>query len=446
MTSLLIAVFVLIFLFSSFDCLVDACPETCVCKGSDVLCGGRNVSTFPQLHTIPFSATKLRLQYNIIKDIQLHSDNVTHHPQLTWLYLDHNQLTSLPAYNQSYLLGFTGLQELSVTSNKINIIAENVFSGLHQLLRLYLSDNRIQTIADGAFRQVRQLQILTLYNNRLTKVVATWFDKLYSLKYLYLHNNLISSFEPDTFLWSETLLKLYLHNNRITSMPPLPIKHCNKKSNLACTLTELSLQGNNIHCGCRRPKHDRSILNMTLPSVTLCCVDVEMDCAIKHYSLFFLSYVKGPVCIKPSIEINPEKGGDVCKVNGEPEPVVYTSVGCLPQYQTRNNHTTVTQKLTVICEAENIIGKASQIFQSDNETYLCTNETRNYLNEKNGVPKKTHLSPVWSMICLLSFSPLVTVLVLVTYMYLCIRKDVSEEIEVSDGYAQTCEHEHDIIT
>ena len=41
------------------------------------------------------------------------------------------------------------------------------------------------------------------------------------------------------------------------------------------------------------------------------------------------------------------------------------------------------------------------------------------------------------MICLLSFCPLVTLLVLVTYMYLCIRKDVSAEIEVSDGYAQT---------
>ena len=44
MTSLLIAVFVLIFLFSSFDCQLDACPETCVCKGSNVLCGGGNVS------------------------------------------------------------------------------------------------------------------------------------------------------------------------------------------------------------------------------------------------------------------------------------------------------------------------------------------------------------------------------------------------------------------
>ena len=435
MTSL-IAVFVLISLFPSFDCQVDACPDVCVCKGSDVLCGRRNVSTFPKLHTIPFIATKLRLQYNKIKNIQLNDDNVTHHPQLTRLHLDHNQLTSLPAYNQSYLLGFTGLQELSVSSNKINKIADYVFSGLHQLLRLYLSDNRIQTIADGAFRGVRQLQTLSLYNNRLTKVVATWFDKLYSLKYLYLHNNLISSFEPDTFLWSDTLLKLYLHNNRITSMPPLPIKHCNKKSNLTCKGTELFLQGNTMHCGCRRPKHDRGILNMTLPFVTLCCVDVEMDCAVKHYSLFFLSYVEGPVCTKPSIEINPEKGG-VCKVNGEPEPVVYTSVGCLLQYQTRNNHTTVTHKMTVICEAENIFGKTSQIFQSDNETYLCTNETPNYRNEKNSVPKKTHLSPVWSMICLLSFSPLITLLVLVTYMYLCIRKDISEEIEVCDGYAQT---------
>ena len=434
---LLIAVFVLISRFPSFDHQVDACPETCVCKGPDVLCGGRNVSTIPKLQTIPFSATKLNLQYNIIKDIQLNCDNVTHHPQLTRLHLDHNQLTSLPAYNQSYLLGFTGLQELSVTSNKINIIAENVFSGLHQLLRLYLSDNRIQTIADGAFRGVRQLQTLSLYNNRLSKVVATWFDKLYSLKYLYLHNNLISSFEPDTFLWSYTLLKLYLHNNRITSMPPLPIKDCNKKSNLTCRGTELFLQGNTMHCACGRPKHDRSILNMTLPFVTLCCVDVEMDCAIKHYLPFFLNYVEGPVCIKPSIEISPEKGGDVCKVNGEPEPVVYTSVGCLPQYQTRNNHTTVTHKMTVICEAENIFGKASQIYQSDNETYLCSNETRNYLNETNSVPKKTHPSPVWSMICLLSFSPLITLLVLVTYMYLCIRKDVSEETEVSDGYAQT---------
>ena len=49
MTSLLIAVFVLIFLFSSFDCQVDACPEMHVLKpvfvkDQNVLCGGGNVS------------------------------------------------------------------------------------------------------------------------------------------------------------------------------------------------------------------------------------------------------------------------------------------------------------------------------------------------------------------------------------------------------------------
>ena len=402
---------------------VRACPEACDCEGGYVSCGRRNLTSFPQLDTVPVYAKRLTFSNNNIRDIKLSGKNVINHPKLISLFLHHNELTTIPAYKKSVLSGFSGLRWLSVSNNRLQNIADGAFQGLHRLERLHLSDNnihditqrtfrglrqlhrlylynnRIEHIASDAFRKLQKLYVLNLSNNLLNKVIFSWFDKLHLLKQIHLDNNRISSFEPDDFSWPSSLEQLYLHNNKIKTIPPLPIQHCNKKVKFTCKRTELYLQGNNIYCGCRRPEHDKTILNMTLPVLNICCADVVKECPeellhftdknwknIQHFdsSQFFHSYMEGPVCKRPSIEIHPmNEGPEVCVVKGDPKPVIHITreYHILPRLA--KDGVKVPIEMTIICEASNEFGKTKQISSFCDS---CENSTKSPLNMKVVTP------------------------------------------------------------
>ena len=339
-----------------FDHQVAACPQGCHCgkRGispfkDDVLCINRNLSTFPLLKTIPKNVENLYLNFtnNQITDITLRDEDVIYLPRTIVFDLSYNLLTRIPAYKKSILSGFTRLLNLDLSYNRIHYIEEDAFTGLHGLLTLHLS------------------------NNRLTKVVASWFDSLFDLIYLGLTNNLISSFEPDhNFRWPDSLRRLYLDNNRITFMPPFPIKNCSKKASLWCSFrTNVTLEGNNIYSGCRRPEHNETILNMTLPCISVYCdTNVFRLCPKYNTNSFFQTYVEKPVCEKPRIRVNyTNKGVDLFIVTGEPKPKVSVGIKLTPKYQKQEK---ATNTIEIRYEAENMVGKTGQTIYFDEET-IC---------------------------------------------------------------------------
>ena len=379
----------LLCVFALFDQQLTACPQGCDCSDRlYVRCNSRSLLTVPRLKTIPKNAQGLHLYNNKITDIRI-AVGVVHLPKVVWLGITYNHLTRIPAYKDSVLSAFTGLKNLILQNNKIRHIDSDAFIELHNL------------------------EVLVLSNNRLTKVVASWFDKLYSLTKLHLDNNSVSSFEPDDFAWPDKLSYLYLNNNRITTMPPLPIKDCSENIN-RCKITHVGLNGNDIHCGCRRPEHDKAILNMTLPGMSVCCVDLAEDCpppmpqgqGIPNYvsKTFFVPYVEGPVCGKPSININPNvKWQDLFVVTGVPKP----KIKC--RYEIQDNHRKIFNIKMIKCDVKNKFGKASG--------------TLRILTEKS-FTITTPMIPLWSLItfCLLSFIPVLVMLAFVTDN--CIKRDV----------------------
>ena len=430
----------LLYLCFIFDHQVAACPQGCHCgkRGispfkDDVLCNNRNLSTFPLLKTIPKNVENLFLNFtnNQITDITLRDEDVIYLPRTIVFDLSYNLLTRIPAYKKSILSGFTRLLNLDLSYNRIHHIEEDAFTGLHGLLTLHLS------------------------NNRLTKVVASWFDSLFDLMYLGLTNNLILSFEPDNnFRWPDSLRRLYLDNNRITSMPPLPIKNCSKKASLWCSFrTNVTLEGNNIYSGCRRPEHNETILNMTLPRISVYCdTNFFILCPKFNTNSFFQTYVEKPVCEKPRIRVNyTNKGVDLFIVTGEPKPEVNVGIKFVPKYHKHNNQTNYT--IEIRYEAENMVGKTEydQTFYFDEETIcqflvitdnndLQSNTFRSkqkFLNEALSIScqrqnktfsvaneHQNRILPLWSMItfCFQSFVP--TFIILVFVIDNCIRSDV----------------------
>ena len=449
-----------------FNIKVLACPQGCDCTQRQVRCYTyrRALTSFPQLQTIPTDTTVLSLWYNKIRNITLSDEDLTNHSQVVYLNLDDNHLTLLPTFNMSVLSAFTGLRTLSLSNNIIQDIEDHAFSGLHQLQDLYLWDNRIWDLTDQTFRGLHQLQELYLSGNRIqniegqafrelhqlqkldlsingikdirngtfrdlqnlhtldisynriTNVVSSWFDNLTFLTELYLENNMISSFEPYYFSWPDSLLKLYLHNNKITAFPPLPIKNCS--TNTSCQNTQLYVLGNDIYCGCRRPEHDQTVLNMTLPFVYVCCVDVDGLCphvlnynyyscqkyympprCLKPYQTFdnfkynrafsIHSYIQQPVCFKP-IDINLSNKIDACTAKGEPKPEVRVTVESI-----RSSDSHGTKILKTTCTASNAFGSVTKTFYSMSVSSINI--------------------PLWAMVtlCFMSFTSLIIVIAFV---------------------------------
>ena len=67
------------------------------------------------------------------------------------------------------------LQLLNVKNNRIQMINNNTFVGLNQLLKLYLTSNLIQSIDDESFQPLNNLRILSLANNAIKIIQANFF-------------------------------------------------------------------------------------------------------------------------------------------------------------------------------------------------------------------------------------------------------------------------------
>lgn len=110
------------------------------------------------------------------------------------------------------------LEVLNFTSNLINVLNEDAFSGLNKLAELYLRENKISLLPHGIFRDLSSLKILDLSQNNIQTVPYGLFDSLVSLKTVNLSTNSISRLNSYSFLNSEKLSFLYLDNNKLETV------------------------------------------------------------------------------------------------------------------------------------------------------------------------------------------------------------------------------------
>ncbi len=89
------------------------------------------------------------------------------------LYLDDNQLTTLPA---SLFAGLTNLQELDLHHNALTALAADQFAGLTSLTRLVLSYNALTCLPSALFAGLTSLQELHLHRNGLGSVEPSYFE------------------------------------------------------------------------------------------------------------------------------------------------------------------------------------------------------------------------------------------------------------------------------
>ena len=157
--------------------------------------------------------------------------------QLQELYLNHNQLQSLP---ETLLQTCTQLQRLCLHNNQLQNLPETLLTTCTQLQELYLHDNSLQNLPKTLLQTCTQLQRLYLSNNQLQNLPETLLTTCTQLKLLFLSHNQLQNL-PETLLTTCTQLKrLYLGYNQLQNLPETLLTTCTE-------LQDLYLDRNQLH-------------------------------------------------------------------------------------------------------------------------------------------------------------------------------------------------------
>ncbi len=149
---------------------------------------------------------------------------------VTWLDLNHNQLTELPPE----IGQLTNLTWLNLGDNQLTALPPELFQ-LTNLTKLGLGLNQLTALPPELF-QLTQLTILDLTDNQLTTLPPE-ICQLWNLTELWLNNNQLTTLPPEIGRL-RNLTELNLWNNQLTALPPEICQLTN--------LTELYLSGNQL--------------------------------------------------------------------------------------------------------------------------------------------------------------------------------------------------------
>ncbi|XP_062842222.1 leucine-rich repeats and immunoglobulin-like domains protein 1 isoform X2 [Trichomycterus rosablanca] len=237
-----------------------ACPQNCTCTIDTTDCSQQRFMHIPQ--DLPDRTVYLNLSHNQLTTVNM--DVLSNLPNLREVRLDHNELTSIPAFGSAasaivtlhlflggnkivYLefgtfrnlagtlqvlrlgrnrltqlpvkgLELPKLTHLELSRNRLRLIEGLTFQGLSSLEVLKLQRNNISKLTDGAFWGLARMRSLHLDFNSLKEVNSGSLYGLESLLHLHLSNNSISSFNPEGWGFCEKLRELHLAQNNLTKL------------------------------------------------------------------------------------------------------------------------------------------------------------------------------------------------------------------------------------
>ncbi|PIO28155.1 hypothetical protein AB205_0207910 [Aquarana catesbeiana] len=187
------------------------CPTGCRCDGKMFYCESQKLQEIPS--SISPGCVGLSLRYNslyLLKYNQFKGLN-----QLTWLYIDHNHISSI---DENAFNGIRRLKELVLSSNRISHLLNNTFRPVTNLRNLDLSYNTIQKLGPGQFKGLRKLQSLHLRSNLLRNIPVRIFQDCRNMELLDLGYNRIRSLARNVFTGMIRLKELHLEHNHFSKL------------------------------------------------------------------------------------------------------------------------------------------------------------------------------------------------------------------------------------
>ncbi|XP_071002974.1 relaxin receptor 2-like [Oncorhynchus clarkii lewisi] len=191
------------------DCYLQQYPENCDCIKTELECVEVNLHDVPQVST-----------------------------NVTWLSLKSNKIKSL---SDNIFSKYAHLQRLFLQNNSIQTISNEAFSGLHKLEKLFLSVNSISSLKLGVFSDLRNLWWLVLDHNPLKSISQDTFTGLTSLMFLSMVNtSLVELPQPSLCHHTPNLSWVDFEGNQVLTINYSTLITCSQ-------LTVLLLMNNRIH-------------------------------------------------------------------------------------------------------------------------------------------------------------------------------------------------------
>jgi Leucine-rich repeat (LRR) protein len=108
-------------------------------------------------------------------------------PKLTDLWISDSEIPIV----KNNLLGpqFSWIKGLWLEVNNIQIIEEEAFKHLHNLVKIYLYDNQIRSLGAKVFQNNRELKRIWLEGNKIKMIAPETFQHLNQLKFVDLEGN-----------------------------------------------------------------------------------------------------------------------------------------------------------------------------------------------------------------------------------------------------------------
>ncbi|XP_052313457.1 relaxin receptor 2-like [Oncorhynchus keta] len=191
------------------DCFLQQYPENCDCIKTELECVEVNLHDVPQVST-----------------------------NVTWLSLKSNKIKSL---SDNIFSKYAHLQRLFLQNNSIQTISSEAFSGLYKLEKLFLSVNSISSLKLGVFSDLRNLWWLVLDHNPLKSISQDTFTGLTSLMFLSMVNtSLVQLPQPSLCHHTPNLSWVDFEGNQVLTINYSTLITCSQ-------LTVLLLMNNRIH-------------------------------------------------------------------------------------------------------------------------------------------------------------------------------------------------------
>jgi Leucine-rich repeat (LRR) protein len=168
---------------------------------------------------IPAELANLKVLNFFTAELNSLSGTIPAFPALTYLSLDHNQLTG------SILNGnidFANLTYLSLYNNQLS----GPISPLAKCVNLQtclLNNNNFSGPIPSGISSIKSLQTLDLASNQLTGPIPGEITTLAQLSYLYLDNNLLTDTLPSAIGNLNSLNTLFLNNNQLSGAIPASV-------------------------------------------------------------------------------------------------------------------------------------------------------------------------------------------------------------------------------
>lgn len=211
-----------------FDGYTDADTELLYRGGSSASTNVPSIicETFPNL---------IRMQLYNIGLIEIDDSAFARCTRLNELGLSSNRIESI---SDSAFVNLLDIINLNLNDNALATLPENVFASQQSLATLDISFNGFEDIPVGLFRPLENLQILYLSYANLSTINNQWFTSNLRLNYLQLASNRISV-SADSFVGLEGIQTLNLAYNTINEIPSEALARLQ-------SLQHLFLMGNNL--------------------------------------------------------------------------------------------------------------------------------------------------------------------------------------------------------